>query len=322
MIQFEELLKKTKIYNTIALDKRNNSLSHCIMIVSEDEIACKNLCMLVTRLLLCNNNDCGKCKDCVEVENLVHPSLLVLENTNAEGIRDFISKCYLQAEGSLRVALIENFHEIDKKEQNKLLKILEEPGDNTIFVLGVTKISAVLETIKSRATKMYIESFDRNELINELINFGFDSDATKKAVLFSEGSLTNALNILSNEKFIDFYSTFLDILLSMENSKMMLDSLAKLKIKEKDRNENKENALLYLNVLEIILKQTLEYLTNQKIETDEYIVKVAQKFNISTLVNIEELIIDARRKIDLFCDVDGVMSALLMSILEVRYKCQ
>ena len=321
MIQFEQLLKNTKVYKTIISDKNNGILSHCLMIVSEDEIACKNLCKLIARALLCKNNNCGYCKDCTEVENYVHPCLITLESLTADGIREFISKCYLEVEGDVKVALIENFHDIDKKEQNKLLKLLEEPGKDTIFVLGVTKSSAVLDTIKSRATKMYIEAFDKSELIQalkeEVVN-----GSIEEAVSFSEGSLTNAINILSNDKFIEYYNVIIDILINMENSRVMLDSFAKLNVKEKDRNQNKENAMLYLNVLEIIVKQTLEYLTNQKKDMNEKIEKISKKYNVATLVNIEECIINSRKKIELFCDVDGVMSALLMSILEVRYKCQ
>ena len=322
MIEFENLLKNTKIYKTLKEDAKNNSLSHCIMIISEDEMACTRLCRLIARMLLCESDDCGWCKDCRGVESGIHPSLIIPENLLAQGIKDFIPRCYTVSEGKLKVALIENFQDIALKEQNKLLKLIEEPATNTVFIMGVTKISAVLDTIKSRATKLTIDPFTKDELREALLE-KFDEYNVDKALAFAEGSLTKAAGIIGSASFIDCYNTMLNIFNDMQKSSGLLEIVARIPLKTKKTIKEKCELLMkYLDAFEIVLKQVVEYKAGINLDVDEVVKQINDKYNMATLVNVEDLIIGAKEKIENYCDPDGVLYQLLMDILEVKFKCQ
>lgn len=322
MIEFENLLKKTRIYNALKEDAKNNSLSHCIMVISEDEIACRNLCKLLARMLICEHDDCGVCLDCKQVEKGMHPALIVPEALNVDRLKEFMPKCYTVTDGKLKIALIENFQDIMLKEQNRLLKLVEEPAKDTIFIMGVTKPANVLETIKSRATKYYIESFSREDLKEALIaRFGpYNAD---KAIMFADGSITKAMNIITNASFIDCYNTMLNIFLYMERSSGLLELVAQVPLKSKKAGKDRCELLRkYLDAFEIIVKQVVEYKTHINEDVDETIVEISKKYNMATLVNVEDLIIHAKQKTELYCDAESTFYQLLMDILEVKFKCQ
>lgn len=321
MIEFESILKNTKAYKTIMQDKHNSSLNHCIMLLSEDEIACNNLARILARDLICQTDGCGKCKDCVMLENMAHPALVLPLDLKAAGIRDFISRCYYVTEGDKKIALIQNFQDIEFREQNRLLKLLEEPAQNTIFIISATKPSGVLETIKSRAFKFVIEPFNSEELYKELCK-NFDESDVEKAVEFSEGSLTSAKNILDNETFIECYDTIVDILDNLKASGFVLAALSKIKLSQKDYSSRVKSALNYLDAFELILKQLLEINTNIATSSDDRLNRIAKDYNAATIVNVESLIIDAKKKISNRCDADGVFYSLFMKMMEVKYKCQ
>ena len=322
MIDYENLLKKTRIYTSLKEEAKTNSLSHCLMIISEDEIACKNLCRLIARMLLCPNDDCGWCSDCKEVELLVHPNLIVPQELNVDGLKDFMPRCYSVTDGKLKVALIESFQDIQLREQNRLLKLIEEPAKDTIFIMGVTKISAVLDTIKSRATKLIIDSFSKDEL-REALSTKFDDYNIEKALMFADGSLTKAVNIIGNISFIDCYTTMLNIFNDMQKSSGLLELTTRVPLKNKKTvKERCELLRKYLDAFEIIIKQVVEYKTHINEDVDDIIKEVSEKYNMATLVNVEDLIIEAKQKAENFCDAEGVFYQLLMDILEVKFKCQ
>jgi len=322
MIDFENLLKNTKVYQTINKDFKSKSLGHCIMIISEDSIAVKNTCRLIARMLLCSEDNCGTCKTCKQVENGIHPSLIIPQALNSEGLKEFIPRCYKSVDTDIKVALIDSFQDIDAREQNKLLKLIEEPSGDMVFIMGVTKISAILDTIKSRATKFVIEPFDENELKEALLT-KFDSYNVEKAMAFAEGSIQRVVDIIANPDFISSYSTMLEIMDGMQKSGGLLEMVNKTNLKTKRTLEEKKNALaMYLDALEIIIKQSIEYQTGVNTSVDDIIVSISQKYNTATLVNVEDLVIDALKKADSNCDPDGTFYQLLMSILEVKFKCQ
>ena len=322
MIEYEDLLKQTRIYTTLKEEAKTGSLSHCIMIISEDEIACRNLCRLIARMLLCENDDCGFCKTCRNVESGLHPSLIIPDSLLAQGIKDFIPRCYTVTEGKLKVALIEDFQEIAQREQNRLLKLIEEPEKDTVFIMGVTKITSVLDTIRSRATKLTLDPFTNKEL-RDALSYKYDDYVIDKAIAFAEGSLTKAIGIIDNTNFIGCYNTMLNIFHDMERSSGLLEIVARVPLRTKKTVKEKCEMLeQYLDAFEIVLKQVLEYKSGINTEVDDTIKQISDKYNMATLVNVEDLILDTKQKAENFCDAEGALYQLLMDILEVKFKCQ
>jgi DNA polymerase-3 subunit delta' len=85
------------------------------------------------------------------------------------------------------------------KEGNKLLKLIEEPPDNTLFIFVAEDENVILPTILSRTQLIKIPSLSNKELKEALIQ-GYDIDMGKASQIagISEGNFREALQLLQN----------------------------------------------------------------------------------------------------------------------------
>lgn len=98
---------------------------------------------------------CGACASCKAVA--AGTSLDVIEidaasNGSVERIREIRELVQYGTAGQYRVVILDEAHSMSRDAYNALLKVLEEPPDNTIFVLCTTEPGKVLETVVSRCS--------------------------------------------------------------------------------------------------------------------------------------------------------------------------
>jgi len=107
------------------------------------------------RLFCDKKTACGECPGCRKYKAGVHADILRIEaggkSIKVDAVRDIPSFVYKKAyEGSYKAVIIPEAHEMTEQAQNALLKMLEEPPDNTVFVLGSRDSKNLLPTILSR----------------------------------------------------------------------------------------------------------------------------------------------------------------------------
>jgi hypothetical protein len=92
-----------------------------------------------------------------------HPDIQILDGSQVssigiDDIREFKKKLQFQPyQSTKQVGIIFQAAGLTTEAQNALLKILEEPGQNTIFILTVGHEKSLLPTILSRSRKRYID---------------------------------------------------------------------------------------------------------------------------------------------------------------------
>lgn len=96
---------------------------------------------------------------------------------------------------------------------NKLLKIIEEPFEDTIFILVSNDDSRILPTILSRTQRYNFKPLSEKELEEMLIKRGISKDAASEAARISEGSLEKAEEIAGYpEELNEFRNLFIEIM--------------------------------------------------------------------------------------------------------------
>jgi len=120
------------------------------------------------RYLLCQapleDVACGRCKGCQLLASQTHPDLFVLKKEEATQIKvdqvracvDFVSKT--SHFNHNKVVLVEEAEAMNVNASNALLKSLEEPQGNTIFILVTNAPSKLLATIQSRCQTINIKT--------------------------------------------------------------------------------------------------------------------------------------------------------------------
>ncbi|MDO5104639.1 DNA polymerase III subunit delta' [Capnocytophaga sp.] len=121
-------------------------------------------------------------------------------NISVNEAKDITSKLALKAfEGGYKVMIIWMAEKMNTESANKLLKLLEEPPQQTIFLLVTEDENAILETIKSRCQILRFPPLSENAIKQGLIANGIPENEAVKLAVRAQGSFNKALRF-SQEK--------------------------------------------------------------------------------------------------------------------------
>lgn len=130
---------------------------------------------------------------------------------NAEDCNEIIKTLsYKSYEAQYKVMIIWMVEKLFHAAAPKILKILEEPPDKTLFILIAEESGQIISTILSRTQLVKIRPLTDDELRSALINqYGFEPKKAHQATLFAKGNLVEALEFLSDEGSGDYFRLFM-----------------------------------------------------------------------------------------------------------------
>jgi len=286
------------------------SPSHSYLFYSKDERLNIELARVFIASIFCEKPACGECESCKRVEINKNPDLLIIDKANLqvtdiEGLIDNVQLkpmiyCY-------KIVFITNAEGLSDIVQNKLLKTLEDPNPNVIFVLTCTNIEKLLPTIKSRLNKHYIPHIDLQIISNDLKEQGINIDR----FLHCDITLTDAIKY-STTKDVDVLSLVEQSLYNLKSTVNIPSIVGKLNIKA----ERKE----YLNLM---LYATSCALTNQQgVFSEQFIQYIQSMFNMQVLIKMQKLIDRAIRMFESNVNFNYVLDQLFYTILKEKYLCE
>lgn len=122
---------------------------------------------------------------------------------------------YTSYEGGYKIMIIWQPEKMNATSANKLLKILEEPPEQTLFLLVCNEPDKLLATIISRVQQIIFYKLTSEEITEGLINeFGVSQVAAKQAALLSDGNYREAQILLeSNQEGVSFLNKFRNLML-------------------------------------------------------------------------------------------------------------
>ena len=158
--------------------------------------------------LLCENlqdgEPCGTCDNCKLMAAGTHPDFYVVEpdatktmrNIKIDQIRDLQREASLRpVQAERRVVIIDGAEFMNKAAANCILKTLEEPPSQTIFILLTANRARLLLTIRSRCMTINFDRLTDAQIYESLIAQGIDEVTAKKISAISDGSLGRALEL-------------------------------------------------------------------------------------------------------------------------------
>ncbi|NLT92800.1 MAG: DNA polymerase III subunit gamma/tau [Actinobacteria bacterium] len=97
---------------------------------------------------------CGVCRHCVAIAGGVSLDVVEMDaasNRSIDDVRDLRDKiAFAPVDGRFKVYIVDEVHMLTREAFNALLKTLEEPPDDVVFVLATTEAHKIPETIVSR----------------------------------------------------------------------------------------------------------------------------------------------------------------------------
>ena len=115
---------------------------------------------------------CNQCSSCLEIIEDRYPDVMEIDgasNTGVDNVRDLREQVrYAPARGRNKVYIIDEVHMLSKGAFNALLKTLEEPPDNVIFIFATTEPEKIPATIHSRCQSFEFHRLPPSVIIDQL----------------------------------------------------------------------------------------------------------------------------------------------------------
>ncbi len=214
-----------------AIVQTDNAL-HSYLFLGKEGIGKRLIAKEMAKNMLCltHQSDCT-CKSCICFETNNHPDFSVINEEGAnitigqarELIQTVYEKPILSAK---KVYIINDADKMNQEAQNCLLKTLEEPPEYGCFILIAANQDMILNTIKSRCTKIVFDKLTTNELIQILEDRKIDvSNISEKMFDLFDGSIGKALNILEKKEIYEKVDNIVDLI----NKQDKIDFLTKNK---------------------------------------------------------------------------------------------
>lgn len=148
---------------------------------------------------------CCECDSCVDAEALAHLSILELDAASHSGVddvRELESILAQVIQHTYRVVILDEVHMLSKSAQAALLKTIEEPPRNTVFLLVTTDPHKLEDTVRSRCLSMPLSVLPEGDIWRN-IKFILDQEDKNYTEEFAEalarlggGSLRDVQQIL------------------------------------------------------------------------------------------------------------------------------
>jgi DNA polymerase III subunit delta' len=124
--------------------------------------------------LQCEKDGCGVCQQCSLAMANAHPDINLLATERVQisidEVRQLVSRSSTSSSvGNYRIAIIEDADRMTERTSNVLLKALEEPEQNTIWMLCAPSVADLLPTIRSRTRNVVLRLPSEQEVAQLLV---------------------------------------------------------------------------------------------------------------------------------------------------------
>ena len=222
---FEDLVGQDMITKTLKNALATKQTTHAYLFAGPRGTGKTSCAKLFAKALNCpnqvNGDPCNECETCKAITAGRLNDVIEIDaasNNGVEEIRDIRDKVkYAPTQADYKVYIIDEVHMLSTSAFNALLKTLEEPPENVVFILATTDPHKIPATIISRTQRFDFKRItsgailERMEYILKQKQFEYDEKALNVIARAAEGGMRDALSIL-------------DQVLSFGDNKVTLDN--------------------------------------------------------------------------------------------------
>ncbi len=207
---FADVVGQDVITQTLRNAVASNMTSHAYLFSGPRGTGKTSCAKILAKAVNCLNphdgEPCNECEICKAAnENRLNDVIEIdaASNNGVEEIRDIRDKVkYAPTEAKFKVYIIDEVHMLSQGAFNALLKTLEEPPENVMFILATTEPQKIPATIISRTQSFTFRRISRQDILDrmELIlndkQIEYDEEALNIIAASAEGGMRDALSIL------------------------------------------------------------------------------------------------------------------------------
>ena len=207
---FGQLVGQEVIATTLRQAVEQGKISHAYLFSGPRGTGKTSVAKIFAKAMNCPNQKGGEpCNECYICEAITNGSLEdVIEidaasNNGVDEIRDIRDKStYAPSLAPHKVYIIDEVHMLSTGAFNALLKTLEEPTENVVFILATTELHKIPATILSRVQRFEFKSIktpaiqDHLKAVLDKEGIDYEEEAVAIIARRAEGGMRDALSIL------------------------------------------------------------------------------------------------------------------------------
>ena len=207
---FSQLVGQEVVAKTLKQAVEQEKISHAYLFSGPRGTGKTSVAKIFAKAMNCPNQVGGEpCNNCYICQAVTDGSLEdVIEmdaasNNGVDEIRDIRDKStYAPSVAHYKVYIIDEVHMLSTGAFNALLKTLEEPTPNVVFILATTELHKIPATILSRVQRFEFKSINTQDIrdhifqILEKEGIDYETEAVEIIARRAEGGMRDALSIL------------------------------------------------------------------------------------------------------------------------------
>ena len=207
---FDEMIGQKAVVQTLKNAIKNNRVAHAYIFSGMRGIGKTTAARILAKALNCQKGPattpCNRCVSCISVDEDRSIDVLEIDGASNRGIDEVRSLRegvkYRPIHSRNKVIIIDEVHMLTKEAFNALLKTLEEPPPNTVFIFATTEFHKVPATIVSRCQHFEFKKISQKDTTNHLLeitqkeNVTISSYGLNLIAEAADGSLRDAQSLL------------------------------------------------------------------------------------------------------------------------------
>jgi len=205
--RFSEVVGQERIVKALTNAINMGWISHAYLFSGPRGTGKTTVARIFAKSLNCINGPtvepCNECEQCISIQQGTSLDVVELDAASNRGIDEIRNlreqTRFVPMSGKYRVFIIDEAHMLTQEAFNALLKTLEEPPLNVIFILATTDPQKIPPTIASRCLRFDFRRIPDNLIkkrlkeIADRENIPYDDESLNILAIYADGSLRDAL---------------------------------------------------------------------------------------------------------------------------------